>query len=73
MSEANGTPKAPKAPKAADPTPAPDPEGATGSERWLGILGVVLGAVVLAVGLDLVTGGAVARAFGLGPVADDGG
>lgn len=48
-----------------------EPGGA--GEKILGAIGLIFCAFVGAVALDLLTGGAVSRAFGLGPVAEGSG
>jgi hypothetical protein len=58
--------------KAAGGAPCEDCAGAPPVERALGLLGVLVGAVVLAMGLDLVTGGAISRAVGFGGGEGDG-
>lgn len=41
------------------------------SERALGAFGIVMGAIILLMGIDLLTGGQVARIVGLGRGAED--
>lgn len=65
--------QAPDAP-AADASPCADCEdGVTlgrSSEIALGLVGALIGAAILLMGLDLLSGGAVARAVGLGRGGD---
>lgn len=75
MAEAKTAP--PAAPQTANgQAPAPErcEDCATGSERVMGILGIVFAVGLLAIGLDLVTGGAVSRlaASLFGSEKDDG-
>lgn len=68
MTEANGqaaTPAAPEQQQAEQP--------GTAGEKVLGVIGAALGLAIFMIGVDLCTGGAISKAFGLGLVEDDSG
>jgi hypothetical protein len=69
MSDANGTDPAGQA---GQQSPVPEAEPGGAGEKILGAVGLIFVAIVGAVALDLLTGGAVSRAFGLGPIPEGG-